>query len=431
MTLIRQSGSDNAPCCQHGPPHLNWWGDGKGSTLSEWIYQRFGKNGVTEIIVEPVTTGKQWRQFLNLPWELHQQDPCWVPPLRLTQEEMVGFQKHAFYENADRQAFVALREGKPVGRILALVNHAHNQRYKENRGFVGFFESLADTRVSRSLFDAARDWLSLRNQDSMRGPMNPSMNYECGLLVEGFDSPATFMMSYNPSYYPELWKEYGWVKSHDMFAYRADTSMLHLVEGKIASIMEAAKERFNVKTRPADKRRFDQDVLHFLRIYNAAMVSSWGFIPFSDNEIKQLAGSLKHLIVPELTSCAEVDGEVVGVAFAIPDLNPLIKKIDGRLFPFGFLRLLFGKKSLKRVRLVSTNVMPEYQRWGLGLVVLAEILPRALAMGIKEAEFSWVLESNDLSRKTIEKGGAIRTNTYRVYDLTIRRDHNSGVVTSK
>ena len=376
---------------------------------------------MNQLVLETVESASQWRRFLNLPWQLHSGDPHWTPPLRVSEEEMVGFHRHSFYENAERRAFLVSRNGKAVGRIVAIVYRAHNERYKEHRGFVGFFECENDYGVAAMLFDAAKQWLAEKGQDCMRGPMNPSMNYECGLLIEGFDAPATFMMSYNPPYYPQFWEQYGWTKAHDMYAYRADTSMLHLLDGKMTQIVLGARERFGIKTRPADRKNFNKDVLHFLKIYNAAMASSWGFVPFSDNEIKQLAGSLSHLIVPELTSVAEVDGQVVGVAFAIPDLNPLIKKINGRLFPFGIIRLLLGKRSCKRVRLVSTNVLPEYQRWGVGLVVLAEILPRALELGVKEAEFSWVLESNDLSRKSIEKGGAIRTNAYRVYDLPIVR----------
>jgi GNAT superfamily N-acetyltransferase len=369
-----------------------------------------------DVTIQPVNSWRQRRQFLNLPWQLHKYDPNWVPPLRGHQKEMVGFAHHPFYDDAARQAFLAYRGGRPAGRVLAIVNHAHNRRYDEQRGFFGFFESIDDREVSRGLFDAARDWLKSQGMRFMRGPTNPSLNYECGLLIEGFDSPPTFMMTYNPAYYPALVEDYGFNKTQDLYSFVGHVDMLGSLDKKLDFIVHEAKQRFNIRTRPLDKRRFAEELQSFLCIYNESLVDTWGFVPLSAAEAKHLGAALRRLIVPELAIAAEVDGKMIGGTFGMLDYNPRIKQIDGRLFPFGFIKLLGNRRELKRVRLISTNVLPEYQRWGVGLVIMNGLVPHVLGFGIQEGEFSWVLESNHLSRKTLEKGGAIRNKTFRIYD---------------
>ena len=174
----------------------------------------------------PVETGRDERRFLELPWKLHRDDPNWVPPLRQNQKKMVNFIPHPFYEVNRIQTFLALVDDEPVGRIAAIVNKAHNERYKENRGFVGFFESIDDQEVADGLFGAAAQWLAKQGMTDVRGPMNPSMNHECGLLIEGFDRAPTFMMTYNPPYYPALWESFGFEKVEDMVAFWGHIDML-------------------------------------------------------------------------------------------------------------------------------------------------------------------------------------------------------------
>jgi len=371
---------------------------------------------MSDIEVVAVSTRKQQKQFLKLPWDLHSKDPNWVPPLRKTQKELVNYIPHAFYDNAEVQTFLAMRGGQPVGRIAAIVDHGHNEYYKERRGMLGFFESISDKAISNGLFDAAKAWFAQQDIHSMRGPVNPSMNYECGLLVDGFDSPPCFMMTYNPSYYQELFDDYGFEKAQDLFAYYAHVDMLDGVDPKMKFVLDEAARRFEVETRPLRKVGFRDEILSFLDIYNKAMPGNWGYVPMSKSEVECAAENLKHLIVHDLSIMAEVKGKPVGIVFGLLDYNPIIKQIDGRLFPFGFLKIIFGRKKLKRVRLVSTTVLPEYQRWGLGVVLLGRLLPNALEWGIEDCELSWVLESNKLSRGTIERGGGKLIKTYRIYD---------------
>lgn len=374
---------------------------------------------MSTVEIQSVETNSQQKQFLNYPWELYKGDENWIPPIRINNRELVGFGKHPFYDNADAQQFLALREGKIVGRISAIINHVHNKKYKEKRGIIGFFESIDDQSVADALFQAAGKWFAQQGMTDMRGPINPSLNHECGMLVEGFDSPPTFMMTYNPPYYEKLWTGYGFEKSQDLFAYYGHVDMLDSLDKKMEFIVQEATKRLNVTLRNISTKNFKEDVRAFLNIYNKSLEGTWGFTPMSAGEIEKAAAEMKHLIVPEMTAFAEIDGKVVGVVFGLLDYNPRIKLINGSLYPFGFIRLLWNKRAIKRVRMISTNVLPEYQRWGIGLLLHSHIYPQVANGVIEEVEFSWVLESNKLSRGTLERGGAKLIKTYRIFDRKI------------
>lgn len=371
---------------------------------------------MSSISIEPVASKRQQNEFIDFAWDLYRDDPLWIPPLRQNIRELVNFSSHPFYTRNKVQCFLARREGKVVGRIAAILNVGHNERYDEKRGFWGFFESIDDTEVSGALFDAVKAWFAEQDIYKMRGPTNPSLNHEIGTLVEGFDTSPAFMMTYNPPYYEKLILDYGYEKTQDLYAFWGHLNMLEGLDPKLKFIVDEAKQRFNLKLRRMDRRRFKEDVYTFLDIYNRSLVGTWGFVPIDKAEVDKMAADLKHLLVPEITSVCEVDGEVIGSMFGMLDYNPRIKKIDGRLFPFGFFRLLWNKKAIKNMRLISTNVVPEYQRWGIGLVILERLVPDLRAWGVEEVEFSWVLESNHLSRASLERGGAKKSKTYRLYD---------------
>lgn len=370
----------------------------------------------TEVTVQPVTTRKQRRQFVELPWKLYRNDPNWVPPLRSNQAELLGYKAHPFHEVAEVQTFVAIRDGVTVGRIAAILNHAHNRYYESQIGFFGFFESIDDQLVADALFDTARAWFAERGITQLRGPANPSMNYECGLLVEGFDSPPTFMMTYNPPFYAKLIEQAGFEKVHDLLAFIGYIEQLPAVQAKLKPLADMAQERAEAIIRPMNPKRFTEDLELFLGLYNRSLGHMWGFIPMTDGEVKALGKALKYLLIPDLSLVAEVNGEGVGVVIGLPDYNPRIKQIDGRLFPFGFWHLLHNKQQLKRIRVLSINVVPEYQRWGLGLSLMRDLVPKITEMGIKEAEFSWVSEANTMACSGLRKGGAKQYKTYRMYD---------------
>ncbi|MDR1384827.1 MAG: hypothetical protein LBJ67_13415 [Planctomycetaceae bacterium] len=347
---------------------------------------------------------------------MYKKDPYWIPLFRSEQKALVNYIPCPFYEKNECQTFIAVKNNEVIGRIAAIVNRGHIERYNENIGFFGFFESIDNTEVSHSLFDSAFDWLKQKGMEIVRGPVNPSLNHTLGLLIDGFDSTPYFMMTYNPPYYERLVEEYGFRKSQDLYSYWGAIDMLPKIREKLLPISQVIAERTGATVRPVNKRHFMRDVELFLNIYNRSLTNTWGFVPMSDAELKQMASGLKYLIVPELAVAVEINGKMVGAAFVLPDYNPRIKEIDGRLFPFGFLKLLRHKEKMKRIRVVSTNVLPEYQLLGLPLLLMDALVPKVLDWGIEEAEFSWVLESNRFSRGSLEKGGAIRNKTYRIYD---------------
>ena len=370
---------------------------------------------LAEVIVRPVDTRAERKRFIQLPWRIYRDDPCWMPPLIMSQEELLGFRPHPFYERSKSRSFLATRGDRDVGRITAIVNAGHIDRYKEQRGFFGFFECDDDPDAARGLFDAAKNWLHGQGMQTIRGPVNPSLNYECGLLIEGFDTAPFFMMTHNRPWYGKLIEANGFGKIEDLYAFWGELAMLGNLDAKLATMVEGVKDRFGVKVRPLDRSRFDEEVRMFLDIYNSSLGGTWGFVPLTSGEVKHMAESLRHLIVPELALVAEVNGKPIGTVFCLLDYNPRIKAINGRLFPFGFLRLLWNKKGIKRMRAISTNVVPEYQAWGVGLVLMAALVKPLQDWGMKEVEFSWVLESNHLSKRTLERGGALVTKKYRIY----------------
>ena len=371
---------------------------------------------MSNLVVQRVVTAAQRKQFLRFPWELYRDDPNWIPPLRGNQKELVGYKPHPFYARNSIQTFLAYRGDEVRGRIAAILNQGHNLQYNDRRGFFGFFDCHDDQEVANGLFDAVRHWFHEQDIHKLRGPTNPSLNHELGLLIEGFDSPPTFMMTYNRPYYARLIEDYGFRKIQDLYAFWGHLDMLPKIGQKLTPIAKQIIERYDVKLRMLDTSRFQQDVELFLSIYNRSLANTWGFVPMSADEVRHTARGLRHIIVPEMAIAAEIDGHVVGASFGLPDYNPRIKEIDGRLFPFGFLRLLRNRKAIKRIRLISTNVLPEYQRMGVGLVLLYGLVPKAIEWGLQEAEFSWVLESNSLSYGSLKKGGAKITKTYRLYD---------------
>ena len=374
---------------------------------------------MSSLVVEPVVSWWQRRQFLNLPWDIYRGNPHWIPPLRGNQKQMLNYTPSPFFREAEIQTFLASRDGKPVGRIAAIVNHPHNRRFTEQRGFVGFFESENQQATVTALVDAAQTWLAARGMNKLRGPASPSMNHECGLLVDGFEQSPTFMNSYNPPYYQTLLEGCGFQKSQDLYAFHGSTKQLADISKTIEPLTQDCLSRFDIRIRRFEMKRFVEEVRLFLTIFNESFADVWGFVPMSEAETEHMAQEMKALIVPELTAIAEIDGQAIGGVFALLDYNPRIKLIAGRLFPFGFIRLLYNRRAIKRIRVISANVISKYQKWGVGLVLLTQLLPTLQAWGIEEAEFSWVLESNTLSSRTLQRAGAKITKTYRMFDKEI------------
>jgi hypothetical protein len=372
---------------------------------------------MSSVDIQPVLTRHQRKLFLEFPWSLYRDDPLWIPPLRGEQKQLAGFGRHPFYERNISQAFLAYRGGELCGRIAAIHNHTYVEVHDEPRGFFGFFECTDDEQVAHAMFDTARQWLAERGLTCLRGPASPGLNYTIGTLIEGFDSSPTFLMPYNPAYYPQLIESYGFQKSQDLYAFRGNVHMFPAVAEKYGPTAAQIQQRFDVKLRRLNRFSLYKDVAEFIRIYNQSLSGTWGYEPMSDAEVRHMAKGLKYMLIPELTAAAEVDGKLVGAAFSMMDYNPRIKEIDGRLFPFGFLRLFADRKRIKKARVLAANVLPAYHLMGIGLVLLSAMVPDNWEQwDTEEVEYSWVSESNQRSWGALEKGGAERYKTYRVYD---------------
>lgn len=307
--------------------------------------------------------------------------------------------------------------GEVRGRISAIANRAHNEFWHDSVGFYGFFESENNQSVANALFDAAAASLKAQGLDTMRGPMNFSTNEECGLLVDGFDTPPAVMMTHNPPFYADLHEAAGFVKAKDLLAYQ-----MHIGEltDRVRNIGKKLEERMDFKFRLFNTKDFKGEVERFKVIYNSAWEENWGFVPMTDEEIDVMAESLKMVLDPRLIQFAETsDGKTVGFILALPDLNVIFKKLNGKLFPFGIIRVLLNKRKTHRARVLAMGVLPEYRKKGIDTVLYMRAYEIGTAAGYHWGEFSWVLEDNELMNSAARSMGSTAYKTWRIYDRKI------------
>jgi GNAT superfamily N-acetyltransferase len=354
------------------------------------------------------------RDFLEFPYALYRGDPFWVPPLRIAQKDILDTAKHPFYANADARFFLARRDGRVVGRIAAIHDRNYNEFQKEDAGFFGFFESVDDSQVASELLGAAWQWLQQRGARVMRGPVNPSTNYECGLLVDGFDSNPRLMMPYNPRYYPALLAQAGLRTAKDLYAY--DLPVSAMLAERVERVAARAARTNKMSIRPIRLKAFWEDVDLVWRVYNSAWSRNWGFVPMTQDEFLLMAKDMKSVLEPGFVLLGEVDGRVVGFALALPDINQALKHANGRLFPVGLLKILYHKRFVRSVRVLVLGVLEEYRTVGVAAGFYAELFRHAQRLGYRDSECSWVLEDNKLMNRSIEAFGGKRYKTYRIYE---------------
>ena len=367
--------------------------------------------------VVAVDSKKALKQFVELPFSLHRDDPHWVPPLRIAVKELLDRKKHPFYLDAEAEFFLARRGENVVGRVAAIVDKAHNRFHGENAGFFGFFECVNDPVVAGALLSQARQWVSGRGAQFLRGPVNPSTNYECALLVDGFDSDPMVMMTYNPPYYPALMDQAGLRKAKDLFAYSHDAR--NIDSPKINRIAERVVRNSGVSIRPINMKDFEAEVARVWEVYGAstgAWAHNWGFVPMSQAEFAAMGKEMKMIVKPELVLIGEVAGKVVGFALALPDVNQALKHARGNLLPTGLLKILYYQRLITSVRVLALGVVEEYRASGLAAGFYATLVRNARKLGYEACEMSWVLEDNVLMNRSLEVMGAKRYKTYRIYE---------------
>jgi len=366
------------------------------------------------IEIVAVENKKALNEFVELPFSIYRDDHHWVAPLRIAVKELMDRHKHPFYANADAEFFLARQGGRVVGRIAAIIDRNHNQFHQEKAGFFGFYESVNDVAVARALLERARQWVFERGAEFLRGPVNPSTNYECGMLIEGFDLDPMVMMTYNPKYYPVLMDQVGLRKAKDLLAYLSNANTIDMK--KIGRVADKVLATNGVRVRPINMKDFAADVDKVWNVYRAAWSRNWGFIPMTHEEFVQMGKEMKMILKPELVLIGEVGDRVVGFALALPDVNHALKPARGSLFPTGLLKILYYQRLIRNVRVLALGVVEEYRASGLAAGFYATLVRSARKLGFGDCEMSWILEDNVLMNRSLEVMGAKRYKTYRIYD---------------
>lgn len=369
------------------------------------------------LTVEPVRDKRELSQFITFPWTVYCNDPYWVPPLISVQKELFDPKKNPFYFHSHVELFLAKRDRKAVGRIAAIVNDNHNSFHNDKVGFFGFFECLPDDDAARTLFSNARNWLRKKGMDTMRGPMNFSTNEECGLLIDGFASSPVFMMPYNPQYYVDLMNRLELKKGRDLLAYFLTQEQVPPAD--VHFTLEKIKKRAGIRIRKLNMKDFVGEIRRVKDVYNSAWSRNWGFVPMTDEEITHMAHQMRKIVDPDMILFAEVSGRPIGFFMALPDLNQALKRINGRLFPFGLFKLLWYKRKIDGLRVLTLGVIPEYQNKGIGVMFAVESFNAGIPKGYVWGEMSWILEDNTLMIRALERMGAKAYKKYRIYEMAI------------
>lgn len=372
--------------------------------------------GLVKTDVRPVESRSDLTRFIKYPFEKYSGDPHWVPPLILDERRKFTPRKNPFYEHARVTLFVAERDGQIVGRVAAIDDDNHNLTHGDNLVFFGFFEAQDETTANALLGRVEERGREL-GREAVRGPANPSMNEGAGFQVDAFDTVPFVMMPYNPPEYPEYVEAAGYVKVKDLHAYLFERDWD--VGEKIGRLAKRVRRRYDPTVRTADMKNFDAELKLLKRLYNEAWVENWGFVKYTDAEFDRLAAELKLVVDPELIVFVELEGEVAGLGLCLPDVNQVLKKAHGRIFPNGLVAYLNRKRIVDQIRLVILGVMPEYRGKGLEAVIIDELYQHAISRGYQRCECSWVLEDNKAIMSSLEAAGAELYKTYRIFEKAL------------
>lgn len=366
--------------------------------------------------IKPVETRAERRAFVRFPWQIYPgRYPAWVPPLLVEEHKRIDPGKNPFFGHGSVQLFLAYKEGRIAGRIAAIENSLHNEFHSDKVGFFGLFESVEDREVASALLDTAAGWVAARGLETLRGPANFSTNEECGLQINNFESAPYVMMTYNPPYYVDLLEGWGLEKAKDLLAYQV--TQQEFDQPRFAKLQQLI-ERFgrDISVRSLRMDRFEEEVALVRKLYNSAWERNWGFVPMTDAEVEHMAKQLKPVVDPELALIGEVEGQPIGFALALPDVNQAIRHANGRLFPFGLLKFLWQLRRVNRIRIITLGVVAEYRGGPMAPMFYLEIFKRGSRKGHQVGESSWILEDNQPMRLGVEKMGFTPYKTYRLYD---------------
>lgn len=371
--------------------------------------------------VEKIDTRARLTEFLNLPYSIYKDYAAtnlslWIPPLVKDEKRLLSPGEHPFWNTAERELFIVRQNGVPLGRIAAIIDHKANHYAKEKAGAFGFFECANNPEAANALLEASATWLADKGMTFMRGPLNPSTNYTCGMLVNGFDKPPALMMPWNPPYYPELLENWHMRKEQDLLAYLIEKDKLSLplwLEEELKNI----KKEGSFEVRQASKKTLKEDVRAMLQIYRESWADNWGFSPLSPEEAEVLVKELTSILDPEFFIMFYCKGKPAAGMVALPDLNPLLKKINGRLGISALWHYWRLRKRLREgYRIMLFGILPRYRLQGLPMLLLDAMLNLAQKKpDFKWVEGSWVLEDNAAIDQLIEDFGGMLYKRYRIY----------------
>ncbi len=374
----------------------------------------------SQVTVRPVMSYRDMGKFIDVPWHVYANDPMWVPPLRL--ERRFHFSRfNPYFKHGQWQAWVAYRNDQPIGRISAQIDSLHQERYGTDSGHFGLFECINDSAVCAALMLHAEAWLASRQIRRITGPFNLSINQECGILVEGFDTPPVVMMPHSPPWYDRLLEEQGYFPAKDLLAYKVN------VDFEIPKVMQMLINRFSsqIRLRTLQRNQFDHEMEILRDIFNDAWSENWGFIPFTQEEFAELGSSLRLLLPDEYIQIAEVDGKPAAFMVGLPNLNEVLIKLNGSLFPFGWLKLIqsIRNNQIHTGRIPLMGVRKQFHNTPIGLALACLVIdaPRQVGLkrGIREVEMSWILEDNAAMRSILDRIGSKQYKRYRIYGKTL------------
>jgi len=374
-----------------------------------------------KIFVAPVQGRRALEQFIRLPWSIYGNDPVWVPPLLLERRQHLS-PRNPFFKHARWQAWLAYRDGEPVGRISAQIDRLYQQHQRNDSGFFGLLETEDNSATVHALLETAETWLRTRGQSRILGPFNLSINDECGLLVDGFETPPNLMMGHARPYYATRLEEQGYTPAQDLLAYRIQTDFTP----PPAMRMLTAKMAGALHIRPLNRRRLADDLRILCDIFNDAWAENWGFTPFTEAEFMLMGRDLAKIADDDFVQVAEVDGTPAAMIVLLPNLNEIIRDLNGRLLPWGWLRLLwrFRYRYPTTARIPLMGVRRQYQQQLLGTALAVGLIETlrtpAHRRGIESVELSWILESNAKMRHLIETLGGVCYKRYRIYQKTLQ-----------
>jgi GNAT superfamily N-acetyltransferase len=374
-----------------------------------------------EILEVDLASKRDRARFLDVADLIQRGDPDYIAPLRMERMRFLDPAKNPAFRQLEVLPLVAMRRGKLAGRITAHVDRAYDAYHGVKAAWFGFFESVDDAAVAHALLDRAVAWARARGATAIVGPCNFTTNHQVGMLVENFDRPACVEMPYNPPWYEGLVSSYGFGKAKDLLVWwvvsekgTEDPKMRRYFEAS-----ERAKKRYGLSIRSVDMKDFGNEVARLFRIYNASWQKNWGFVPVTEHEFAAIAHDLKPVVDPSLVLVVEDRaGTPVGFSVALPDMNEVLPR-NGRLFPFGWWRLLTGRKRIQWARLLALGVVPEYRRRGIEALLAIQSALRARERGIRGGEVGWTLEDNVLINRTIESFGARLDRRYRLFGMDL------------